>query len=219
MIPVGDVIPTRTRPVATIAIATVTLAAAVVIRLLPEPLGADLIAACGLTPGRFSIARALVAPFVHVEWLSLAANLAVLIVFGRTLEDRLGHDRLMALYALGAMTGALVVSLADPDWMGVVVGAGAPAGAIAGGYAALLPRSRVLMLIWLPFDFDAVELPAVILLGVWSCAQVMAAADGIAAPGTGDVPALWSALSGLVFGAGVVHLLARRERLRVEWWG
>jgi hypothetical protein len=32
------------------------------------------------------------------------------------------------------------------------------------------------------------------------------------------VPALWSALSGRVFGAGVVHLLARRERLRVEWW-
>jgi membrane associated rhomboid family serine protease len=218
VIPVGDVIPTRTRPVATIAIAAVTLATAVVVRLLPETVAGNLIAATGLETGRFSLLRALVAPFVHADWLSLAANLLVLGLFGRTLEDRLGHDRFVALYVLGALAGAVVVSVASPDWMRVVVGAGAGAGALAGAYSALLPRSRVLMLIWLPFEFDAVELPAIILLGIWCVVQVMAAADGIAAPGTGDVPALWSALSGLVFGAGAVHLLARRERQRVEWW-
>jgi membrane associated rhomboid family serine protease len=218
VIPVGDVIPSRTRPFVTLAITTFTVAVAAAIRLFADSQGGDLAAAVGAMPASFSIARALAATFVHLDWLSLGANVALLLIAGRTLEDRLGHQRFALLYLAGSVAGAVVAAWASPMTYQVVLGAGGATGALAGAYVALFPRSRVLMLVWLPFLHDAVEIPAIVLVAAWGFCQLVAAADIYAPPGTGGVAALWSVAGGLVMGAGVVHLLVRRERLRVEWW-
>ena len=101
------------------------------------------------------------------------------------------------------------------SWVRVARG-GAAAGSAAGAYVALFPRSRVLM--WLPLLDDAVEIPAIVLVATWCLCQLIAAAQAFAPATTGGVAALWNVIGGLVMGAGVVHLLVRRERMRVEWW-
>ena len=98
----------------------------------------------------------------------------------------------------------------------MVVGAGAAVGAAAGGYVALFPRSRVLM--WLPLLNEAIEIPAVVLVAAWCLCQLIAAAQAVAPAATGGAGALWNVIGGLVMGAGVVHVLVVRDRLRVEWW-
>lgn len=216
MIPVGDVIPTRTHPVVTWMIATLTVIAAVAIRVFATDRGADIAARIGLAAADFSVVRSLTAAFVHIDWLSLVSNVAVLLIAGRTLEDRLGHDRFALLYLLGALAGAITVSVAAADSMVIVAGAGGAAGSVAGAYFALFPRSRVLM--WLPLLDDAVEIPAVVLVAAWCLCQLIASAQPFAPEAFGGAAALWNVLGGLVMGAGVVHVLVRRERMRVEWW-
>jgi membrane associated rhomboid family serine protease len=218
VIPAGDVIPTRTRPVVTWVIATAAVIVAIGIRGVASDRVTEVAARIGLLPTAFSLVRALAATFVHLDWLSLVSNVALLLIAGRTLEDRLGHDRFALLYLLGALAGGTAASVGHGMSFTIVVGAGGAVGALASAYVALFPRSRVLMVVWLPFFQDAVEVPAIVIVAVWACCQLIAAADLFAPAGTGGVPALWSVLGGLVMGAGVAHLLVRRERLRVEWW-
>jgi membrane associated rhomboid family serine protease len=216
VIPVGDVIPTRTRPAVTWGIAALTILVAIAVRVAAGDRGAGIAAAIGIQPDAFSWVRALGSLFLHLDWLSLVTNIAMLLIAGRTLEDRLGHDRFAALYVLGALAGAVTVSIASPAAFRTVIGAGAAVGSTAGAYLALFPRSRVLM--WLPVVNEAVEIPAVVLIATWCLCQLIAAADAFAPAGTGGVAALWNVIGGLVMGAGLAHLLVRRERLRVDWW-
>ena len=143
-------------------------------------------------------------------------NVALLLIAGRTLEDRLGHDRFALLYVLGALAGAVAAALGPVTPFTAILGAGAAVGAVAGAYVVLFPRSRVLM--WMPIPNDAVEIPAIVLIVAWWLCQLIAAANAFAPPGTGGVAAVWHVMGGLLMGAGVAHLLVRRERLRCEWW-
>ena len=218
MIPVGDVIPSRTRPLVTLSVAAIIIVIAVAIRLFAGDRIPDLLLATAVVPAEFSLWRSVTAAFIHIDWLTVTVNIALLLVLGRTLEDRLGHDRFALLFLLGCLAGAVAASWTSTANYSLVVGGGAAIGALAGAYMALFPRSRVLMLLWLPFLSDAVEIPAIVLVAVWGLCQVIAAANAFAPPGTGGTPALWNVLGGLVMGAGVAHLLVRRDRLRVEWW-
>ncbi|HEX3692910.1 MAG TPA: hypothetical protein VHU13_06155 [Solirubrobacteraceae bacterium] len=91
-------------------------------------------------------------------------DLAALALVGASVESRLGHLRLLGLCILG---GALAFALASP----AAAAAGASA-AIVLGYLVLFPRARVLSLVLVPFLVTIVEVPAALLLGAWTGAQL-----------------------------------------------
>lgn len=165
MIPISDVIPTRTLPISTVALIA---ASAAFVMLYHLGHGA-----------------------------SLAANLVCVWLFGWTLEDRLGHARFAALFAI---TGAAAWLLSTPH----SAVAGAAAGVI-GGYFVLYPKSLVIVLVPLPSPVR--ELPAVIFLGLWFLSQLV----------FGPFPFV-PQLAGFFLGAVLCVLMKRPERLHVDWW-
>jgi membrane associated rhomboid family serine protease len=97
-----------------------------------------------------------------------AASLALL---GPSVESRLGHLPTAALVLAGAAAGLAVGALAQDSAAAGWASGGATA-AVLLGYLLLFPRARVLSLVPAPFVVTIVEVPAVLLLGAWTGAQL-----------------------------------------------
>ena len=62
------------------------------------------------------------------------------------------------------------------------VGASGAIAAVLGGYLLLYPRARVLTLIFIIFFVILIEIPAVIMLGIWFLLQFLPAIGQLATP-------------------------------------
>jgi len=172
MIPVGDVIPSRTSPRATFAI----LGLAVLVWLAGHLLPGDaipLILTHGAVPAHFSWVAATVGLVAHAGLVQLATNALVLGILGRAVEDRLGHARFLAFYVVTGYAGTMAAVWAGPSSLLPVLGASAAVGGVIGGYLALFPRSRILLLVPARDGLDALEVPALLLPGFWFLAQMI----------------------------------------------
>ncbi len=146
MIPVTDVIPARTRPLATLTL----IALNVLIFLLPA--------------GVVSL-NAVTGMFVHGSGWHLGGNLLYLWLFGENVEDRLGRGRYAAFYLAAGLVASLAAGTVDPRAATPMVGASGAVAGVLGGYLVLYPQSRVLTL--LPLPLMLFEVPAFFFLGVW----------------------------------------------------
>ena len=54
-----------------------------------------------------------------------------------------------------------------------LVGASGAVAGVIGGYILLFPRARVLTIIFIVFFFTLIELPALVVLGLWVAQQVL----------------------------------------------
>ncbi len=81
-----------------------------------------------------------------------------------------------------------------------------------GAYLVLLPRARVLTLVFVAL----IEVPAYVVLGIWLCASFLPAVGQVSAPDVaGSGVAYFAHVVGFVFGAALVKLLARRPPGRI----
>jgi membrane associated rhomboid family serine protease len=97
------------------------------------------------------------------------------------------------------------------------VGASGAIAGIMGAYLVLFLHSRVLVLIYLVVFVEAVEVPAIFLIGLWFAIQVIGGVVYASHAFTGEM-AFWGHAAGLVTGAATVWLFVRPERLQVAWW-
>lgn len=211
MIPIQDVIPSRTRPWVTLAIIGV-MAGVLVLELIAAPEAVRGVAyAYGWTGPRlwwlFPVTAVLHGGFLHA-----GSNMLALWIFGDTLEDRLGHARFATLYLLGAIVSWTVVVASHPISAMPGIGGGGAVGAVIGAYLAQLPRSRVLVLVPLPFFLELVEIPAAIVPGFWCLLQII----GVSSSGgvTAAAQLLWAIGAGFVTGAALGYVLGGK---RVDW--
>lgn len=215
MIPVRDVLPSRTTPVVTITL----IAASVLIFVSHVALARDDVAreaffyTWGLIPSAFSWPETAGALFVHAGWLHLGGNMLALWIFGENVEDRLGHVRFLFFFVLAGVAAALAhVQSGAMPLLPLIGSTGAVAGVI-GAYLVLFPRSRVLLAVPLPLVHrEAVEMPAPFVMGVWFLLQI---SGGLSTPVA--LP-FWQMAGGFVAGLALVFILRRPERARIEWW-
>ena len=73
--------------------------------------------------------------FLHGGWLHLAINIGTLMAFGAGLEKKIGGRRLLLLYFVTGLCGALAHTLVYPDTNVPLIGA---SGAISGLFACIL---------------------------------------------------------------------------------
>jgi len=220
VIPLRDVIPTRTTPYVTITLVTLN----VLVFLYEFTLGSEVnrfVFAFGLVPANFSWFNVLTSMFLHGGFLHVAGNMLYLWIFGDNVEDRMGHGRFVAFYLLCGTAAALGQTFTAPDSMIPMVGASGAVAGVMGAYFVLYPHSRIVTLLPLFIFIQIIEVPAIFFLGVWFVMQFLSGVGSIATATQGEPSggvAFWAHIAG--FAAGVVGVFAfrRPQRQSVEWW-
>ena len=156
--------------------------------------------------------------FLHGGWLHVLGNILYLWIFGDNVEDAFGHGRFLIFYLLcGAVAAIAHVSMNPGSAMPTIGASGAIAG-VMGAYFVLYPRSRVLTLIPLIIFWEVIELPAIMLLGVWFLMQLFSAgAIAVTASTGGGGVAFMAHVAGFLCGAGGIFLFRQRERPEQYW--
>ena len=221
VIPLRDVIPSRTTPFVTVALIVVNTLVFVRQLTLDESATEEFFLYFGLVPAAFSWVAVLTSMFVHGGFMHFGFNMLFLWIFGDNVEDRMGHGRFLVFYVLCGVAAALAQTATDPDSIVAMVGASGAIAGVMGAYFVLYPHSRIVTLIPILFFFHVVEIPALVFLGLWFVLQFVSGLGSMAAA-TGGEPAggiaFWAHIAGFVAGVSGVLVFRRPERQRVEWW-
>jgi membrane associated rhomboid family serine protease len=150
--------------------------------------------------------------FMHGGWLHIAFNMLFLWIFGNNIEDAMGKVRFVLFYLLGGLAAAGLQVAVSPDSTVPLVGASGAIAAVLGGYALLYPHARVLTLFFAFFIF-VLEIPALVMLGLWIFLQFLPAVGQLATPelGGGGGTAYFAHIGGFLFGLAAVTLFAKRR--------
>ena len=216
MIPLRDVIPSRTVPFVTITIIVLNAAAWMLELSMPPRELNQFLFAWGVVPANVHPATLVTSMFLHGGWLHIVGNMWYLWIFGDNVEDRFGHGRFVVFYLLCGMTAAFGQIIMEPSSMVPTIGASGAIAGIMGAYFVLFPSSRVLTLIPFLF-FDIIEVPAIVLLGFWFLMELVNAGAVAVTAGTGGGGVAFAAhVAGFLVGVGGVFVFRKREP-RPQW--
>ena len=151
--------------------------------------------------------------FMHGGVLHLGGNMLFLWIFGNNVEGSMGHLRFLCFNLLGGFAALALDVAVTPASMAPMIGASGAIAAVLGGYILLFPRAKVLTVVVLIFFFTLIELPAVVMLGIWFAEQALFAAGGLVQPlGNGGGIAYYAHVGGFVFGLLLIKLFVQRQR-------
>jgi membrane associated rhomboid family serine protease len=232
VIPLRDNIPTRRRPVVTIALIAANVIVyffwqrggfslgdpssphyvcqlqnygAIPYELTHPGTQVEIAQGCGV-PTASTWITPFTAMFMHGGLLHLGGNMLFLWIFGNNIEDRMGPVKYLIFYVLGGLCALALQVVSSPGSQVATLGASGAIAAVLGGYLLLYPRARVVTLIFIVFFFTILELPAVVVLGVWFLEQAFAVA--VTSRGGGGV-AYFAHIGGFIFGLLAVRVFAR----------
>lgn len=150
----------------------------------------------------------LFAMFMHGSLLHIAGNMLFLWIFGNNVEDSMGRPRFLIFYLLGGIVATATQVLADPSSTTPTLGASGAIAAVLGGYALLYPRARVVTLVFIIIFVTVIELPALLVLGLWFLLQ-LADASSLSSAGGGGGVAYFAHIGGFIFGLLLIRLFAK----------
>jgi len=150
--------------------------------------------------------------FMHGSLLHLAGNMLFLWIFGNNIEDSMSSWRFVIFYFLGGLVAVAAQVLTDPSATAPTVGASGAIAGVLGAYALLYPRARVITVVFIVIFFTIIELPALLVLGVWILIQLFLGANDLASPavGGGGGVAYFAHIGGFAFGLLAIKLFANR---------
>jgi membrane associated rhomboid family serine protease len=219
MIPLRDVIPSRTFPLFTIAFIVLISVAFVFEQSLSPTALENFIRTYGVVPARLEGVAVLTSMFLHGGWLHFLGNMLYLWIFGDNVEDRLGHGRFVVFYLMCGAAAAVAHVWMNPNSTIPTIGASGAIAGVMGAYFVLYPNSRVLALVPLIVIWEIIEVPAILFLGLWFLMQFFQGVGSMAAKAgieTGGV-AFWAHIAGFVVGMAGVFVLRKPSRTR--WRG
>ncbi len=158
--------------------------------------------------------------FLHGSWLHLLGNMWFLYVFGNNVEDRLGPLPYLILYLGGGLIASASHWFFEPHSLIPVIGASGAVAVILGAYTVAWPWARVQILVFLLIFVTVVEMPALIVNGVWFLAQLIAGQESLRRATAGGV-AWWAHVGGFIAGALLMPLFSAlfgRDHKRPKWF-
>jgi membrane associated rhomboid family serine protease len=164
--------------------------------------------------------------FLHGSIFHLAGNMLFLWIFGNNIEDAMGRVKFVAFYVLGGCAALAAQVLIDPEATAPMIGASGAIAGVLGAYAVLYPRARVVTLIFIVIIFSIVEIPALIMLGLWFAQQIALGAIELTGPvgEDGGGVAYFAHIGGFAAGALLIRAFATNvkrvpPRLDAGWAG
>ena len=149
--------------------------------------------------------------FMHASFLHIAGNMIFLWIFGNNVEDSMGSIKYVFFYFLGGIAALALQVAIGPNSTGPTLGASGAIAAVLGGYIVLYPRARVLTLVFIILFFTVIELPALLMLGIWFAEQAIFAAVRLTNT-TGGGVAYFAHIGGFLFGLATIRLLATKRK-------
>src|SRR2546421_6676226 len=117
MIPLRDVIPSRTTPYITITIIALNALAWLRELAMPGDQLNQFLQIYGVVPAYFSAPTLITSMFLHGSWSHVLGNMWYLWIFGDNVEDRVGHGRFIVFYLMCGFAAALGQIAVDPSSM------------------------------------------------------------------------------------------------------
>src|SRR5580698_2724053 len=217
MIPLRSSEPHYSRPTATLVI----IAANVAVFLYELSLGMSsyslnrFIMHYGIVPDQLHYSSILTSMFIHGGFLHIAGNMWFLWVFGRGVEDLLGHTKYLFLYfACGVAAAFLYIMLNSNSTVPTVGASGAIAG-VMGAYLVKFPRAYIRTLVCIVIFITTIDVPAFVLLLYWFAIQFFSGIGsvGYSAESSGGV-AWFAHVGGFLAGMALMMLLPGQQRAR-----
>ena len=176
------------------------------------------IALYGIVPDRLHASSVLTSMFIHGGFLHIAGNMWFLWIFGRGIEDILGHGKYLFFYLACGVAAALAHILLNPYSTVPTVGASGAIAGVMGAYLVKFPSARVVTLVVIIFFLTTVDIPAAFLLLYWFAMQFFngVGSVGYSQASSGDI-AWFAHVGGFVAGMGLILLLPTKQRAR-RWY-
>jgi membrane associated rhomboid family serine protease len=211
VIPLRDVIPSRTFPYVTISIIVLNALAWILEVSMPPNTLNQVLLTYGVVPAEFRLPTLVTSMFLHASWWHIIGNMWYLWIFGDNVEDRCGHGRFLVFYLLCGIAAAFGQIMMNPHSVLPTIGASGAIAGVMGAYFVLYPHSRVLTLVPIIW-FEIIEMPAIVLLGFWFLMQLVSAgAVAASTSGTGGGVAFAAHVVGFLAGMGGVFVFRKRE--------
>jgi len=207
MIPLRDVIPSRTVPVITVTLIVLNAVAWFYEISLPERQLAVFLQHYGVVPADFSPATLVTSMFLHGGWMHLGGNMLYLWIFGDNLERVMGAARYAVFYIVCGIAAGLAHILFAGGSAVPSVGASGAISGVLGGYLLMFPQNRVKVLM----RGGVASVPAIVVLGLWIVIQLVSQLGSIAETSQGGGIAYMAHIGGFVAGMALVKLFATRQ--------
>lgn len=146
--------------------------------------------------------------FLHAGWLHIIGNMLFLRIFGDNVEDAMGPLRFILFYLLCGSVAALTQALMAPDSEVPMIGASGAIAGVLGAYLLLFPRANVRVLLVFFFFIRLINVPALLVLGLWFAIQLLSAATAPAAAGG---VAFWAHVGGFLCGLLLLPVFKRHS--------
>jgi membrane associated rhomboid family serine protease len=176
------------------------------------------IATYGIVPDRLQLSAVITSMFIHGGWLHILGNMWFLWIFGRGVEDVLGHTKFFIFYFACGIAAGLVHIVVNANSPIPTVGASGAIAGVMGAYLIKFPRARIVTLVVIVFFITTVDIPAAFLLLYWFAIQFFSGVGsvGYSQASSGDV-AWFAHIGGFLAGMGLVMLLAPRQPRYQQW--
>jgi membrane associated rhomboid family serine protease len=149
--------------------------------------------------------------FLHGGWAHIIGNMLFLGIFGRNVEDSVGHFKFIVFYLLCGVAAAAAQVGLSPDSTVPMIGASGAISGVLGAYLLLFPRARVLVLFPIWIFWRVFYVPAFLFLVFWFGLQLL---SGMAVLNSMDVNggvAFWAHVGGFIAGMVVIPVFKKRS--------
>jgi membrane associated rhomboid family serine protease len=217
MFPIRDSVPKYQAPVVVYSLIAINTLIFLYQRNIGEFQAATFAYTYGMVPARYFAGGAfpnghpigdlyplVTSAFLHGGWLHIILNMWTLLIFGSTLESRLGPLQFLIFYLCCAALSGYAHGYFNAYSEVPVIGASGAIAGVIGAYALRFPTARITLLvpvIIIPFIFT---IPALAYAVIWFAIQLLQGTWDVFMPSVGDGIAWWAHIGGFV--AGLVLL-------------
>ncbi|HLJ16775.1 MAG TPA: rhomboid family intramembrane serine protease [Bryobacteraceae bacterium] len=172
----------------------------------------------GIVPDHLHYSSLLTSMFLHGGWLHLLGNMWFLWIFGKSVEDSMGHEKFLGFYLVCGIIAAVAHVLFNFYSPVPTIGASGAIAGVMGAYLIMFPRARIVTLVLFFVFITTLDIPAAFLLLYWFAIQFFSGVGsiGYSQVSTGGV-AWFAHVGGFLAGMLLAKLMGARPRYH-RWY-